>query len=166
MKASAILLVAGLLSPAVAQAAEPVGCDKFKWPLAHEQSALSAPEVARLEAGARLAFDSAANVHLAPLAEAKLAMPPERAPKVSPSYAGAVKLDAPGAAATYKVSISSEGWIDVIQDGHFVKPVAFSGALECPGVRKSVKFALAAKPLTIQLSNVKAPDIAIIVSPE
>ncbi len=161
-----ILLIAGLLSPAFAHAVEPSGCDKFKWSIAHEQSALTAPQVLRLESGALLAFDAAASVHLAPLSEAKLEMPPERAPKASSSYAGAIKLDAPGAAGTYKVTLSGEGWIDVIQDGRLVKPVAFSGALDCQGLRKSVKFPLEAKPLTIQLSGVKAPDIFLIVSPE
>ena len=160
------LLIAGLMGPALAQAAEPSGCDKFKWPIAHEQSALSAPLVPRLESGALLAFDAAASVHLAPLSEAKLEMPPERSPKASPSYAGAVKLNAPGAAGTYKVSLSGEGWIDVIQDGRFVKSVGFSGALDCPSLRKSVKFPLEAKPLTIQLSDVKGADISLIVSPE
>ena len=161
-----LFLIAGLLSPALAQAAEPGGCDKFKWPIAHEQSALSAPQTTRLEAGAVLAFDAAASVHLAPLAEAKLEMPPERAPKASSSYAGAIKLNAPGAAGTYKVSLSGEGWIDVVQDGRLVKAVASSGALDCPGLRKSVKFPLEAKPLTIQLSDVKTPDISLIVTPE
>ena len=161
-----ILLIAALLSPAFAQAGEPSGCDKFKWPLAHERSALSAPQIARLESGAALAFDAAASVHLAPLAQAKLAMPPERAPKASPSYAGAIKLDAPGAAGTFKVSLSDAGWIDVVQDGRFVRPVAFTGALDCQGLRRSVKFPLEAKPLTIQLSDVKSPDISLIVSPE
>jgi len=161
-----ILLIAALSSPAFAQAGEPSGCDKFKWPLAHEQSALSAPQIARLESGATLAFDVAASVHLAPLAEAKLEMAPERSPRVSPSYAGAVKLDAPAAAGTFKVSLSDAGWIDVVQDGRFVRPIAVSGAPDCPGLRRSVKFPLAAKPLTIQLSDVKTPDISLIVSPE
>ncbi len=161
-----VLLIAALSSPALAQAGEPSGCDKFKWPIAHEQAALSAAPIARLESGAALAFDAAASVHLAPQGEAKLAMAPERAPKASPSFAGAIKLDAPGAAGTYKVSLSSTGWIDVIQDGRFVKPVGFSDAPDCPGLRKSVKFPIAAKPLTIQISDVKAPDISLIVSPE
>lgn len=161
-----IFLIAALLSPAWAQAAEPSGCDKFKWPIAHEQSALSAPQVARLESGALLGLDAAASVHLGPQFEAKLEMPPERPPRASPSYAGAVNLNAPGAAGTYKVSLSGEGWIDVIQDGRFVKPVGFSGALDCPSLRKSVKFSLEAKPLTIQISDVKTPGISLIVSPE
>jgi hypothetical protein len=159
------LLIAALFCPAFAQAGEPGGCDKFKWPLAHERSALSAP-TARLEPGATLAFDAAASVHLVPLAEAKLELAPERSPKASPSYAGAIKLDAPASAGTFKVSLSESGWIDVVQDGRFVRPVAVSGAPDCPGLRRSVKFPLAAKPLTIQLSDVKSPDISLIVSPE
>ncbi|MGO4869500.1 MAG: hypothetical protein ACLPGW_02660 [Roseiarcus sp.] len=161
-----MLLIVGLLSPAFAHAQEPNGCDMFKWPLVHERAALSAPQATRLQSGAVLAFDAAASVHLAPLAEAKLEMAPERAPKASPSFAGAIKLDAPAAAGLYKVSLSDPGWIDVIQDGRFIKPVAFTDARDCPGLHKSVKFPLEAKPLTIQISDVKAADISLIVSPE
>lgn len=166
MRTFPIVLIAGLLAPAFAQGAEPSGCDKFKWPMTHEQAALSATPAATLESGATLPFNAAAQLHLAPFAEAKLDMPPERGPKTSPSYAGAVKLDAPATAATVKVSISGEGWIDVVQGGRFVKPVAFSGAADCPGLRKSVKFPLAAEPATIQLSDVKGQEISLIVSPE
>jgi hypothetical protein len=161
-----VLAIAGLASPAFAFAGEPSGCDKFKWAIAHEQSALLAAQTPRLETGAVLPFDAAASVHLAALAEAKLEFPPERAPKASPSFAGAFKLEAPSAAGIFKVSLSGEGWIDVIQDGRLVKPVAFTGATDCPGLRKSVKFPLEAKPLTIQLSDVKTSDISLIVSPE
>lgn len=166
MKALArLFLVAALLGPALAHGAEPSGCDKFKWPVAHEQAALSAP-AARLESGAALPVDVAAALRLVPLADAKFDRPPERAPKASPSYAGLVKAEAPTAAGTFKVSISGEGWIDVIQDGAFVKPVGFSGATDCPGLRKSVKFPLAAKPFTIQLSDAKAPEISVMISPD
>jgi hypothetical protein len=166
MRTFPIVLFVGLLAPALAQGAEPSGCDKFKWPMTHEQAALAAEPAARLETGAALAFDAAAQLHLAPFAEAKLDMPPQRAPKLTPSYAGAVKLGAPAAASTVKVSISGEGWIDVVQDGHYVKPTGFAGATDCPGLRKSVKFPLAAAPATIQISNVRESDISLIVSPE
>lgn len=160
------LLIVGLLCPAFAQAEEPNGCDKFKWPLAHEQAALSAPNASRLESGALLSFDVAASLRLAPQSEAKLNMAPERPPKGSPSFAGAVWLEAPSAPGTYKVTLSNLGWIDVIQDGRFVKSVGFSDASGCPGARKSVKFPLAAEPLTIDISDVRTPEIAVIVSPE
>ncbi len=62
--------------------------------------------------------------------------------------------------------MSAGAWIDVIQDGKFLKPVAFSGASGCANARKSVKFRLAAEPATLQLSGVGDPDIAVVVSPE
>jgi hypothetical protein len=70
----------------------------------------------------------------------------------------------PSKAGIYKITLSSEGWIDVIQNGQFVKSAAFSGATGCDGIRKSVKFDLAAQPFTIELSSVPADTIRIAVS--
>ena len=53
-----------------------------------------------------------------------------------------------------------------MQNGQTVKSSAFSGATGCDGVRKSVKFALAAAPFTIELSSVAANEIKIAVSKE
>jgi hypothetical protein len=157
---------AGLLGSGCAAAAAPSGCDQFKWPIAHEQAALAAPAAGPLASGATLPADSGARLKLVPLSEAKLALAPERPPKFSPSYAGVFSLDAPAAPAVYKVTLSAGGWIGVIQDGKFLKAVAFSEATGCANARKSVKFRLAAEPATLQLSGVGDPDVAIIVSPE
>ena len=148
------------------EAAEASGCDQFKWPIAHEQAALAAPAAGPFAPGATLPANSGARLKLVPFAEAKLALAPERPPKFSPSYAGAFAFEAPAAAADYKVTLSAGGWIDVIQDGKFLKPVAFSDATGCANARKSVKFRFAAEPATLQLSGVGDSDIAIIVSPE
>ena len=157
---------AGLLGAGCAAAAAPSGCDQFKWPIAHEQAALATPAVGPLASGATLPADSGARLALVPFAEAKLALAPERPPKFSPSYAGAFALEAPAAAAVYKVTLSAGAWIDVVQGGKFLKPVNFSEAVGCASARKSVKFRLAAEPATLQLTGVGDPDIAIVVSPE
>jgi hypothetical protein len=60
--------------------------------------------------------------------------------------------------------LSAEGWIDVAQAGQAVKSTAFSGAMGCEGIRKSVKFDLAAAPFTVELSGVKADSIKLAVS--
>jgi hypothetical protein len=158
--------VGGLPGSGSAAAAAPSGCDQFKWPIAREQAALAAPAAEPLASGATLPADSAARLKLAPFAEAKLALAPERPPKFSPSYAGAFALDAPKAPGVYKVTLSASGWIDVVQDGKFLRPVAFSEAAGCANARKSVKFRFAAEPATLQLTGVGDPDIVIIVSPE
>jgi hypothetical protein len=62
------------------------------------------------------------------------------------------------------VTLSSEGWVDLVQDGHAAKSTAFSGATGCDGVRKSVKFELAAKSFTVELSGVRENSIRLVIS--
>ncbi len=81
-KASLIaLLLLGLAVPA--RAAEPSGCDKFKWPIERERAALTAPDRTKLASGNELAAIPASGITLAlvPAPDAKLPMPPERVPK-------------------------------------------------------------------------------------
>ncbi len=157
--------VGALARPAVAQ--EPVGCDKFKWPIEAERALLTAPAIAQVTSGGALAAPPvAANVALTPFAQTKLPLPPERAPKAPDTFAGFVRLAAPPRPGTYKVTLAAEGWIDLVQDGRLVKSQAFSGATGCDGVRKSVKFELAAQPFTIQFSGMRANAIRLAVTPD
>jgi hypothetical protein len=149
-------------------AAEPAGCDKFKWPLDKERATLTGTDLPKVGSGAAVTWPIpwATMVTLVPFAEAKLPIAPESAPKSPTSFAGFVEAKVPVKAGTYKITLSSEGWLDVVQDGRVVKSTAFSGATGCEGVRKSVKFDLAARPLTIEFSDVPANTIGIVVSPE
>jgi hypothetical protein len=160
------LIAATIATPCLAQ--EPVGCDKFKWPLDKERATLTGTDLPKLASGASITWPIpwATLVTLAPLADAKLPTPPKRAPKSPASFAGFVQSAAPAKAGSYKITLSSEGWIDVVQDGHSVKSSAFSGATGCEGVRESVKFDLAAQPLTIELSGVPSNTIGIAISPD
>ena len=167
MKSVLIVLVASLIAgPCFAQ--EPVGCDKFKWPLDKERANLTGTDLPKVVSGDRLAWPIplATIVGLVPFADAKLPTPPERAPKSANSFAGYVLAPAPGRQGTYKITLSSEGWIDVVQDGHTVKSTAFSGATGCEGIRKSVKFDLAAQPFTVELSGIAANTIRMAISGE
>ena len=167
MKSVIIGLVAcAMAGPCLAQ--EPVGCDKFKWPLDKERATLNGTDLPKVASGDHVTWPIpwATIVALAPFADAKLPTPPERAPKSPTSFAGFVQMAAPPRAGTYKITLSSEGWIDVVQDGHALKSTAFSGATGCEGVRKSVKFDLTAQPLTLELSGVPADSIKIAVSAE
>ncbi len=147
-------------------AQEPVGCDKFKWPLDKERATLNGTDLPKVASGDRAPWSLpwASIVALVPFADAKLPLAPERAPKSPTSFAGFVQAAAPSHAGTYKVTLSSEGWIDVVQNGQFVKSSAFSGATGCEGVRKSVKFDLTAAPFTVELSGVAADTIRMAIS--
>jgi hypothetical protein len=160
---TALLLV--VAAPARA-AEEPSGCDKFKWPIERERAALTAPDRTKLTSGNELAAIPASGVTLAlvPPGEAKLPTPPERAPKEG-TFAGFASFKTAPKAGVYTISLSAGAWVDVVQDGHFIKPAAFSGATDCDGIRKTMKYELKASPFTLQISGTKETQISIAILP-
>jgi hypothetical protein len=158
------LAVLAIAAPAFAQ--EPVGCDKFKWPLDHEKALLASPAQVASGGEASQALGAAIKLALVPLADAKLPIEPSPKPKSPDSYAGFVRLPALPMAGTYRVTLSEGGWIDVFQEGREVKSGAFSGATGCEGIRKSVKFDLSAAPLVIEVTGTTAREIGIVVTPD
>jgi hypothetical protein len=161
-----LILVVSWAMAGSALAQEPVGCDKFKWPLDKERATLNGTDLPKVVTGDRVAFPIPFGtiVALVPFADAKLPTPPENAPKSPDTFAGFFQAPAPKQPGSYKITLSAEGWIDVAQSGNTVKSTAFSGALGCEGVRKSVKFDLAAAPFTVELSGVKADSIKLAIS--
>jgi len=162
----AIVVVLGCLFAVPVQAQEPVGCDKFKWPLEQERTLLTSGKATAVASGSSVksSLPVALTLSLVPFADAKLPTAPERAPRLPTSFAGFLQVAAPPHDGTYKISLSSEAWIDVVQAGHLLKSVAFSGATGCDGIRKSVKFDLKAEPFAIQLSNVATNSIGVAIS--
>jgi hypothetical protein len=162
-----LLIALVLLGTAPACAAEePSGCDKFKWGIERERAALTAPDRIKLVSGGELAALPSTGMTLAlrAAAEAKLPSPPERAPKAG-TFAGFANLKSPPKAGTYTVSLSAGGWVDVLQDGHFLKPKAFSGATDCDGIRKIMKYEISASPLVLQISGIKEDSVSIAILP-
>jgi len=98
------------------------------------------------------------------LAEAALPTAPERAPKDG-SFAGYVTFAGPPRTGLYAISLSSGGWVDVVQDGHLLKPKAFSGARDCDGIRKTMTYELSAAPFVLQVSGTPQPTISIAILP-
>jgi len=160
LAAAATVLV---LSPA--WAAEPAGCGNFKWPVTKERALLTTPDLPNLKSGIDVPTlpPFAAAFTLKPAAAAALPKLPERAQKPN-TFAGYLRLGQIPAG-TYAISVSDYAWIDVVQDGNFLKPTAFSGATGCQGIRKTMKFDLAAGPVTVQIGGVAADTIKIAVTP-
>ncbi len=163
-RAAVALAICAIATPCLAE--EPVGCDKFKWPLDKERATLNGTDLPLVRSGDKISWPIpfGTGVTLLPFADAKLPTPPERTPKSPVSFAGFVQARAPAKAGSYKITLSSEGWVDVVQNGQTVKSKAFSSALGCEGIRKSVKFDLLAAPFTVELSNVAAGSIKMTVS--
>ena len=160
----AFLLVC-LASPALA-AEEPSGCDKFKWNIDHERAALTAADRPKLSSGAEMAALPSTGMILAlrTPSEAKLPSAPERAPKEG-TFAGFTSFKSAPKAGIYTISLSAGAWVDVVQDGHVLKPKGFSGATDCAGIRKTMKYELAAAPFVLQISGAKEDSISIAILP-
>jgi hypothetical protein len=160
-----LAVLAVVVSAGAAWAQEPVGCDKFKWPLDRERAllAVAAPLGDRAEVPP---LAGAVKLTLLPLAEARLPAEPSRKPRSADSHAGVVRYAAVPHPGTYRITLSAGAWIDVIQDGQTLKSGAFSGATGCEGVRKSVKFDLSAAPFVIEISGARAKETAIAVTPD
>ena len=160
-----IALVLFGTAPAFA-AEEPSGCDKFKWPIDRERAALTAPDRAKLTSGSEQAALPATGISLALVApaDAKLPTPPERAPKEG-TFAGFTSFKTAPKPGLYTISLSAGAWVDVVQDGHFLKPKAFSGATDCDGIRKTMKYELSASPFVLQVSGTKEDSISIAILP-
>jgi hypothetical protein len=160
-------IAASLLAAAPAWAAEePSGCDKFKWNIDHERAALTAPNRVKLSSGSAMAGLPSTGMTLALTtpADAKLPTPPERTPKDG-TFAGFTRLTAAPKAGIYTISLSAGAWIDVVQDGHFLKPKAFSGATDCDGIRKTMKYEVSASPFVLQVSGARENSLSIAILP-
>jgi hypothetical protein len=149
-------------SPVLAQ--EPVGCDKFKWPVEREATALRSSDLKTVASGSDIAaLPFAAKITLKTPKDAALPTPPERAPKDG-TFAGFVSSKGV-AAGVYSISLSAPAWLDVVQNGQFLKAKSFSGVQGCDGIRKVVKFELTGQPFTLQISAVAADSISVAVMP-
>jgi hypothetical protein len=165
MRVLTFLALLLLCATSALAAEEPSGCDKFKLPIERERAALTAPDRAKLASGSEQAALPSSGITLGLVApsEAKLPTPPERAPKDG-TFAGFTSIKA-AKAGLYTVSLSPGAWLDVVQDGHFLKPVAFSGATDCDGIRKTMKYELSDKPFVLQVSGAKDNSLSIAILP-
>jgi hypothetical protein len=166
MRVLSLLAALTLGTTSALAADEPSGCDKFKWPIERERAALTAPDRARLTSGSEQAAVPSTGIMLALVApgEAKLPSPPERAPKEG-TFAGFASFKTAPKAGLYTISLSVGAWVDVVQDGHTLKPVAFSGATDCEGIRKTMKYELSAQPFVLQVSGARDNALSIAILP-
>src|ERR1700739_210344 len=161
-----IVWLIGTAAPAWA-AEEPSGCDKFKWNIDRERALLTATDGTRAMRPSGIELNSLPSrvfLNLVASADAKLPTPPERAPKDG-TFAGFASVKTAPKAGLYTISLSLGAWIDVVQDGHFLKPKAFSGATDCEGIRKTMKYELSASPFVLQVSGAREDSISIAILP-
>lgn len=154
-----------LLGLAPACAAEPAGCENFKWPVTRERALLTTSDLPNLKSGVDTPTlpPFAAKLSLHPAADAGLPKPSDRTRKPG-TFAGFLRLgQIPGG--TYTVSVSDYAWVDILQNGSSLKPMDISEASGCDGIQRVLKFSLAAGAATVQVSSVATDAIKLAVMP-
>ena len=160
------LLLGGLAllaTSAPAFAADAV-CSKLSWPLDTERALLNGTVDAFASGETRKAMPTRA-ISLMLNPGAKAALPVASAKPADPAKFGGFVVLPVATAGDYLVSLSAEGWIDAAQNGAMRTSTAHTGDGDCPGLRKSVRFTLAAGPLTLEISNAPADHIEIAITP-
>jgi hypothetical protein len=156
MKRIGLAAIGCLLGLATARA----DCDHFKWSVANERTWFASAQPLPAEGGAA---DVGAGYAVTLAKDVKLPVAPEREPK--PDTFAAVLTAPKLEAGLYQITLSEEAWIDVAQDGKLVKSSDFSGQRDCPGVRKTVRFPLAAGAAAIEISNANVSQVKFAISP-
>jgi len=107
---------------------------------------------------------AAMDVKLTALPDAELPRASTCASDDPASFAGFVRFEQWHSAGRYEISVAPDAWIDVVQDDADVPPVAISGAVACPGRRKSGQFELRASAVLLQITRVPADHVTVTVS--
>src|SRR5215471_11856098 len=149
MRASASLLrnfcFAGVMFLGItsSHAQQTGACEQFAWSLSQERAWFSAPDIPLVPLGTMLAAlpDKAVVLNLAPADSVTFTVPPEGRARATNGYGGVITLP-PMRPGLYQVTLSEDGWIDVIQDGRALTAEAHTGRRDCSGLRKSVRFQL------------------------
>jgi hypothetical protein len=145
------------------------GCESFKWPLDKERAAFDDDGLEKVGSGAaRGAWkEQAFALALVPVADVAYALPPAKKKKDASGaqFGGMLAFAAPDRAGVYQVTLSDEGWIDLVQGGVALGSADHSGAKNCPGLRKSVRYEVGAAPVVLQISGAPAETIKIAIRP-
>src|SRR6516162_2277043 len=97
-------------------------CEQFEWSIKREQALFGTPAVNPAASGSKLdSIGGSFTLELQPHASVSLVLPPERQPKSADSFSGVISFANVPKAGLYQITLSTEAWIDVIQDGQAVK---------------------------------------------
>lgn len=156
----AVLLACLLaLAPLAARAGD--GCNAFAWPIAEDAALLASAE--RVDSGATVEASRPVGVRVLLIDSTKAGyeVPPEK-PAAPAAPGGVLRFQA--TAGLYQLTMTDRVWLDVVQNGRKLEEKAFSGAPNCDGARKSVRFELGDGPTLIQFSGSPSRTVAIAIT--
>jgi hypothetical protein len=155
--ASAVIGLAG-------QGAAEDGCQQFAWSVEREREWFDYGFTATVESRSALPKDGVFSLLLQPVGTVIYLLPPERGR--DDGLGGIVTLEWVSAG-RYQVTLSSDAWIDAVQDDRRLPILASTRRGDCPGIRVSVQIELAeSSALTLQFggASVRQLNIAVLRS--
>jgi hypothetical protein len=146
--------------------ADEATCTGFSWPMERETQLFSQSAEA-VASGTTLPSVPTSALRLALVEQAKAAfpLPSDRESKSADARGGWFVLPAPAAPGLYQVTLSTKGWIDAVQSGKKLDNAGFASDGACKTMHKSVRFEMAAEPITIQVSDVIESEVILTVLP-
>lgn len=136
------------------------GCGRFDWPVDREVALFSDGFMASVEASSWLPKEGAFTLLLEPVASTQYLVAPERGR--DDGFGGIVTLQWI-AAGRYQLTLSDDAWVDAIQKGRRLAPLASTGRTDCPGIRQSIQFEVQSLPLTLQFGGARVRRLNISV---
>ena len=159
----ALVSVIALASPAIAQQS---GCAGFKWPIDREQAAFAGSSLPTINSGTQIpGVMEGVNLRLARQDSLTFDVAPTHKPRNTPAFGGIFGMVPIQVAGAYQVTLSDGAWIDVVQNGKALQQTGFTDSHDCPTVRKSVRFNLAAGPVTILVTDAAKDTLKLDVLP-
>lgn len=151
-------------------AAGETGCSSFLWPLETELGWMKSPDSENVASGTTLAAppkDKAIEIALKPVGDISFPTKPTSTPKPGDedTFGGVVSFEGNAEPVHYQVTLSTNGWIDVVQNEASLEATGHTGSKDCDGLRKSVRFEVAPGPFSIQVSGVRKDSIRIVIRP-
>lgn len=157
----------GLCIGSQVQAAEDAGCTGFTWPLDTELAWVAAADGVSLQSGAELPSPPSKAITLALQPAKSVTLPVTPGVKKQAvggnTFSGWLTLAGVAKPGLHQISLSHEGWIDVVQNGALVQSSAFTGGKECAAIHKSVRFEIGAGPVTVQVSGAPAQTVKLTI---
>lgn len=163
-------LFAAVLASTALHARADEACNGFKWDASHEHALFLGPAT-KTTAGKDAASappldaDRLYAVALAPQEAVSLLSPPSKKMLNDGASAGLVRFKV-ASAGTYRVSLDTAFWIDLVVDGKTIPSIDFNGAHGCTTPRKIVVYDLPAnRDITLQLGGQAAPEVRVALTP-
>ncbi len=170
IRASLVSLFLGIALAGAGVAAAADACTDFKWDVTKERALFAAPSTPlaagpTLKSAPLIVPNRLYELHLSAQDQVTFAALPGKQTAADGTYAGIAQLKIP-AAGSYRVSIDTPFWIDVVWDGTLLAAQDYQGQRGCAAPHKIVEFYFAAGgTFALQLSGAPSEFVLVSVTP-